>query len=259
MSSNISWKEKSLYQIISSVKMNTNSTIISPENLHKSPPLKIYRRESTPHLKTNCSSRLGITIRQLENPNGYVSSVYNLDDSLVINYKDVNKNNQKNICIPGIDSVQTNAVKRIRTSGIINKNYNADTNQYLQRRKISFQQSQNNYLESGNINSKPGTIESHNNIYTNGYIYKPNNSQFACQGSVSSSALIERKKYNTITSNAGKSILPFGSAVANAMAYGISDSIFTYKNKLAFPTKITPISKKNTETMQFCSITSFKR
>ena len=86
MSSNFSWKEKSLIQIVSSIRMNQNSTIISPGNLRNPSPLKIYRREIGTN--TKCStSKLGITIRTLESPNGYsISETNNLDDNLIINF-----------------------------------------------------------------------------------------------------------------------------------------------------------------------------
>jgi hypothetical protein len=111
---------------------------------------------------------------------------------------------------------------------------------------------------------KPGTAASSLNIYTTQQnvktigcepkqvVYKPKNSQFAQNGAVSSSSLIARKKYNTITSNAHEYLLPYGAAVADAMSYGISDSIYTYKNKIAFPTKITPRFNKFSDSVTFC-------
>ena len=56
----ISWKEKSLTQIIASIQKNKNDTIITKYNLKNAPPLKIYRKEIfNPSSK---SSRLGISI-----------------------------------------------------------------------------------------------------------------------------------------------------------------------------------------------------
>jgi hypothetical protein len=63
-------------------------------------------------------------------------------------------------------------------------------------------------------------------------IYKPNNSQFAVQGAVSSGARIDRLKYNTITTNGGSFYTAWGAAGANAGRYqGTSDGPYFLKNK----------------------------
>jgi hypothetical protein len=113
-----------------------------------------------------------------------------------------------------------------------------DNKQYLEERRKTFYQNQFGHL----VNSE----------HCNEVIFKPNNSSFSTQGAVTSSSLILRKKYTAITKNADKYLLPYGSAVSNAMTYGVSESVYTYKNKFAFPTKKTPTSKKNTDTMNFC-------
>jgi hypothetical protein len=70
--------------------------------------------------------------------------------------------------------------------------------------------------------------------------YKPNNSQFAQQGGVSGSSYITRLKYNTITNNTVKYQQAYGNNVANAMAYGVADSVYTIKDKMGYPNKCTP-------------------
>jgi hypothetical protein len=63
-------------------------------------------------------------------------------------------------------------------------------------------------------------------------IYKPNNRQFAVQGSVSSSARLDRLKYNTITNNGGSFYTAWGAAGANAGRYqGTSTGPYFLKNK----------------------------
>jgi len=74
--------------------------------------------------------------------------------------------------------------------------------------------------------------------------YKPNNSRFAQQGATSSSDLIARLKYEAITNTAESFAAPLGKQVANAMAYGVSDSVYTLKAKLGYPGKRTPILPK---------------
>jgi len=63
-------------------------------------------------------------------------------------------------------------------------------------------------------------------------IYKPNNQQFAVQGAVSSSARIDRLKYNTITTNGGSFYSAWGAAGANAGRYqGTMNGPYFLKNK----------------------------
>jgi len=83
----------------------------------------------------------------------------------------------------------------------------------------------------------------HNYVTLN---YKPNNPQFGQQGAVSSSSLITRKKYDTITHVGAKMKAPYGSATANALAYGVSDHQYTVKDKIGFPLKRTPVISKYT-------------
>jgi hypothetical protein len=70
--------------------------------------------------------------------------------------------------------------------------------------------------------------------------YKPNNSQFAQQGGVTSSSYITRLKYDTMTNNGYKFREAYGNNVANAMAYGVSDSVYTLKDKMGYPNICSP-------------------
>jgi hypothetical protein len=72
-------------------------------------------------------------------------------------------------------------------------------------------------------------------------LYKPNNPKFSQQGAVSSSALVSRLKYDTVTSNAKSYEGPYGKNVANALSYSVSENINQYKAKLGYPLKKTPI------------------
>jgi len=71
--------------------------------------------------------------------------------------------------------------------------------------------------------------------------YKPNNPQFGQQGAVSSSTLVSRKRYDTITHVGAKMKAPYGSATANALAYGVSDHQYTVKDKIGYPIRRTPV------------------
>ena len=274
MTSHVIWKDKTFNQILTTIRKNDNHTIISPANMHNAPPLKIYRKEISPQ-NTIKSSRIGITINSFEIPNGYTIPINGNSNSSPTTYLDMKINDDKNVCSIAEHGVcfspQQNAKRRIRTSGVIKNNYNMDTKQYLQRRNLSFEQNQYNFLQSGNSAVKPGSAASLLNIYTMQsspssdcvqktiVVYKPKNSQFAQNGAVSSSSLIARKKYNVITSNAHEYLLPYGAAVANAMNYSISDSAYTYKSKLAFTVKRTPMVNKHSTIMTFCENVSSHR
>jgi len=71
--------------------------------------------------------------------------------------------------------------------------------------------------------------------------YKPNNPTFAVQGAVDSSARIQRVKYNTITNGAALIKSAYGSAAANALAYGVSEQAYTAKTAVGDKAKLTPI------------------
>jgi hypothetical protein len=140
----------------------------------------------------------------------------------------------------------SNARRRVRTSGIVKKNYYTSTRQYLESRSRSYQQNQYNYNLERNALGKPGDPRTINNIYaplvnyfdvsgcTRNIYYKPNNFQFAQQGAVTASSLVARIKYNTMTSNTMKYRTVYGDAVANAMAYGIADEVYTVKSKIGY-------------------------
>ena len=75
--------------------------------------------------------------------------------------------------------------------------------------------------------------------FTNTF-YKPSNSQFANQGAVSSSSLITRLRYNTITDSANSYRTAYGLHVANALAYGVPANGYTIKDKIGYKANQTP-------------------
>jgi len=98
-----------------------------------------------------------------------------------------------------------------------------------------------NYTTTQVYNSgvNPGLKTVYNKIY-----YKPNNPQFAQQGAVSSSSLINRIKYDTINTAAYKTsgnifgataTKAYGGNIANALAYGVSENPYTMKDKIGYP------------------------
>jgi len=84
--------------------------------------------------------------------------------------------------------------------------------------------------------------------------YKPNNPGFATQGAVDSSSYIQRAKYNAITNSAQTLKTAYGDAVANALAYGVSEHAYTDKDKVGFKRTAVPIVDK---TGKICSNPNF--
>lgn len=76
--------------------------------------------------------------------------------------------------------------------------------------------------------------------------YKPSNSRFATQGSVSSSDMTTRIKYETMTSNGKAFAMALGTHVGAAMSYGVSDHVYSVKDKIGYPAKKTPVIDKYT-------------
>lgn len=88
--------------------------------------------------------------------------------------------------------------------------------------------------------------------------YKPNNHQFATQGAVSSSDLVSRKRYNTITDSAVTFRNALGQSVTNALAYGVPANGYTKKDKIGYPLKKTPTFSKYNDEMLKCDVRTIK-
>jgi hypothetical protein len=98
---------------------------------------------------------------------------------------------------------------------------------------------------------RPGLQSPYVTIY-----YKPNNPQFAQQGAVTASSRTVRERYNTITNNAEKYRKAYGLSVANALAYGVPENGYTWKDKIGYPNKKTPVISKYTGEMKRCELRS---
>lgn len=284
-----SWKGKTFSQITTNIQKNIGTIGIktdvrsqeSNQNLFKSTPLKIYRREIAIQAPNSCS-RNSVRIDELNMPNGsIINSNYNnglvntLDINLTTNHYDLAsaKCNTIATCI----SQQANARRRVRSSGMIRKKYNpltanspianatyyTNASQYLNSRNMTFQQNQTVNVKSGNVKSVPGTPAAQSNVYSTNSVnacphtiyYKPNNPQFAQQGGVSSSSRLLRKKVDTITTVGSTYKTPFGMGMANALSYGVPHANYTIKDKLGYPQKCTPTV---TSTGQYVKVTNTK-
>ena len=80
--------------------------------------------------------------------------------------------------------------------------------------------------------------------------YKPSNNRFATQGGVSSSDMTKRIKYETISRNGLLFANVLGSEVGSAMSYGVSEHVYTLKDKIGYPVTKTPVIDKYTGAMK---------
>ena len=177
-----SWKGKTFNQVTSLIKKNTNvSTDTFPSSSYFLPtPLKIYRREIVTSSDTRCASKISSSIDLFNMPGGSIvnssSSTNkdlpnNLDINLTTNQYELGKCNTSTNC----NNPQANALRRVRSSGIIKKQFDisknndtycTSTNQYLVSRNRSFSQNQYNYIRYGDSTTKPGDNASIDNIYS---------------------------------------------------------------------------------------------
>lgn len=146
------------------------------------------------------------------------------------------------------------------------KNF-TDSAAYLQSRCITYDQklaynqaagvtyfSPQGLVLHPNNSSTGSQVSETNNCYSklnevnkcNTTIYKPNNSQFASQGGVSSASRISRLKYNTLNNNGAEFNSAAGAVGVNTGRY-ISEPSPSYYNKLK-PQKVVYPHKNGTKT-----------
>jgi len=175
-----SWKGETLEQITTSIRLNKRDGSVSERNLFIPQPLKHYRREIASKDQT-CNPRTSLSIDLLNAPNGSIINSRASDRNGLVNTLDINQTTNKTE-IPGscdaecaIGTPQTNALSRVRSSGMIKKNYDPANNkskyytnagQYLNSRSKTFQQNQYNYIREGDSSLTPGSGLSVNNLYS---------------------------------------------------------------------------------------------
>jgi len=99
--------------------------------------------------------------------------------------------------------------------------------------------------------SNPGLTPPYVPLY-----YKPNNYKFGTQGAVTSGDYMTRLKYDNITSIASSFRYAYGNQTADAMAYGVSDTVFTIKDKYGYPNNKIPTIPKYANSFNSCDITT---
>ena len=267
----IPWKGKTFVQVTSSIQKNSPShEIMKGKLLFMAPPLKIYRREIATAKVTNCNQRISASIDEFNSPGGYlVNPISSTPNSIgIINTLDINYENNSSehpktcsalttngVCLdPG-----TNARNRVRSAGMIKKNYNptnptklycTTSQQYLATRGMTFQQNQFNY---NSISSK-STCETASQT-NKSLIDNPISASIGGNSGsgVSGSARTAQLKYDTITNNGGIFSKAYGNAVGNAMAYGVSSDTYTIKDNIGYPNTCTPVFSKYEDGFRKCS------
>ena len=248
-------------------------TTLSVRMAMKSQPNKIRRKE-IPLLGTCSNSHNNASLRDLEIPGGSItnSKEKNMRQGIV----DLHFSGEPvdSSCIgntPCVSQVQENALRRVRSAGmIVNKQtYYTTESQFLHSRNRTVIQNEFAMIRNGDPNAIPGTTDALNNKYASNTVsycpgqiastptnyvpvyYKPSNSKYGTQGSVSASARLLRLKYDTVTYGGQKTNTQYGVLTSNALAYYSSES-YTLKDKIGFVNKQTPIISKVTGLMTGC-------
>ena len=175
----IPWKGQTFNQVVTHIKKNGMIYSDNTKNIFSALPLKTYRKEIGTGSCT--TSRNTTTIEELNRPG---SSIVNSNSSIcngLANIVDFNlsTNSSENIgncaseCVVG--TPETNARRRVRSSGMIKKQfdlstdkptYYTDSRQYLNSRNKTFGQNNFHYFREGDATAVQGSSQSIDNIYS---------------------------------------------------------------------------------------------
>jgi hypothetical protein len=199
----IPWKGKVFYQLSSSIQATKDTnTITSGSILFNARPIKhAYRKEIAVNATKTGNPRISYSIEELNSPNGFL--VYRnltntaisscdgltgiLDDKLPNDQTELG--NTCTVCnIPqqclststsptnACFSVQLDARRRVRSSGMIQKRFNSarnndnayftDNRQYLTSRNRTIYQNSYNFIRQGDSTLQPGVGISKSNVYS---------------------------------------------------------------------------------------------
>jgi len=238
-----SWKGRTFNNITTTIQQNVNT---GKHDIFKALPMQIYRKELT--LNPIVHSRR-VSIDELD---------YSIPSVSKCTLAVVDANYTDSTCTSMCNISEVNALKRVRSAGMISKRtdiskkYYTNSSNYLNSRSKSFNQNQFHYLKTGDATAQPGSTAALQNTYSANSVshvlscsnkstvyYKPSNANYAKQGAVSASDLITRVKYNTITDNTVAYRRAYGTEVANALAYEMHDG-YTIKDKIGVPSRMTP-------------------
>lgn len=196
----VSWKGRTLYQVVSTLQRNSNPNTRLPSFFHANPITKYYRREIASNTTDTCNQRTSLRMTGvMDTPGGTL--VYStataaaaangvlatLDPFTPITQETTSgcnscNNNADNCLTTQTDSSnvcfssQYNARRRCRSAGMVQKkfiaqdnndnSYFTDTQQYLTSRNRKISQNQYVFIRQGNSVATPGTNASTANVYS---------------------------------------------------------------------------------------------
>jgi len=173
----ISWKGRTFNEISSLIKKNEgNKNAENLTGIFKANPLKIYRRERS-SAQDICNYRTSLRLSVLDAPGGTTVESSSGNCKGIKTTIDINLTENKSER-PGTSAVcfstAENARRRVRSSGMIRKNYDVtknndqyytNSNQYLEARAKTFDQNQYYNIRKGDRSIQSGANESIFNVY----------------------------------------------------------------------------------------------
>jgi len=182
------WKGNPFYEVMATIQLNTNTAkTLSLRQIRKPLPLRLYRKEihniAGQDRPATCSGRISMKISDIDMPGStIVSETLNpysngLVNTLYINPTTLTAENGSCNTASACFSPANNALKRVRSSGMIprkfnesknNTTYNTSTQQYLISRNRTIKQNEFNYIRKGDSGMVPGPGLAASNIYSPG-------------------------------------------------------------------------------------------
>jgi len=228
---NFTWKDKSTNSIVPSNSRpytNDDQNLQSlPRTTFKANPIKHWRKQLQPVYKTKSSKQ--VSIDQINAPSTIVHTGYINSDCSDYNMQLLKENINLLSKCDGIKHIDTdsnsirciggtNHIKRSGSSSV-KPNYYQTHDKYLKAKCKTH--SQNSTLGEINENGSYSSTNcsSLNSKCNKPIIYKPSNSNFSTQGSVSASSYLLRKKNNAITNNSASLKTAYGNTYVKGVAY----------------------------------------
>lgn len=129
-------------------------------------PVKGYRREIANVQLEQCNPRTSMRVDDFNTPNSVITTTATdtgLENTVDLTYEN---NSCQHDCQQKFLSPSDNARRRVRSSGMINKDrYYTNSKQYLNSRNRSYEQNQYFHIRTGNHSEKPGSALTVDNIY----------------------------------------------------------------------------------------------
>jgi hypothetical protein len=248
----VKWKhgDNVFTQISSGIKYNNPNVPQDKSAYFRALPLKVYRKEIASEIAV-ANTRTSGRIFDYDRPGGTIITNTNdctgIKGTQIINTSvDKGCENTDAICSVFL-SAEDNARRRVRSSGMIRKQYNAnttaptyftDTKQYLESRSLSYKSNSNFHVYSGDVTALAGSAGASRNIYA------ASSGQNCKKESLSVGGSFKYIWFNNISYNV---IVPPGEYDVNDLNTFLEDSMANnYHYFVEEPTrrKIFPISLK---------------